>query len=144
MARISKTQTASTKTVAAPPTAKAIRVTAPKRPRARSIGVTVPTTIIADASLPAPESATTESSTIDSGPTPTPHAAPAFATKTAHLIAMLRSDPGASVTEIAAAFGWLPHTTRAALTGLRKRGHAIARSSMEGVTRYRIADGEVA
>jgi len=37
-----------------------------------------------------------------------------------------------------AATGWLPHTTRAALTGLRKKGHAIARDRVEGVTRYAI------
>ena len=144
MARISKTQTATTKTVAALPTAKANRATAPKRPRARSIGVTAPTTTIADASLPAPESATTATSITDSGPTPCLHAAPASTTKTARLIAMLRSGPGASVTEIAAVFGWLQHTTRAALTGLRKRGHRIVRSNVDGVTRYCITDREVA
>ena len=27
--------------------------------------------------------------------------------------------------ELVAATGWLPHTTRAALTGLRKRGYAV-------------------
>ena len=30
------------------------------------------------------------------------------------------------LAELVAATGWLPHTTRAALTGLRKRGYAIA------------------
>ena len=28
--------------------------------------------------------------------------------------------------------GWLPHTTRAALTGLRKRGYAVRREKLEG------------
>ena len=37
------------------------------------------------------------------------------------------------------ATGWLPHTTRAALTGLRKKGHAIAKGSRENATCYRIA-----
>ena len=32
----------------------------------------------------------------------------------------------ATIDEIVAATGWLPHTARAALTGLRKRGYAIA------------------
>jgi hypothetical protein len=30
------------------------------------------------------------------------------------------------------ATGWLPHTTRAALTGLRKRGYVIARERIDG------------
>jgi Protein of unknown function (DUF3489) len=33
---------------------------------------------------------------------------------------------------------WLPHTTRAALTGLRKRGLNIERRREDGMTRYRI------
>jgi len=104
MAHVRKAQIASTRTAAAPPAARTIRSTAPKRPRERSLGVTVPIIIVADAGLPAPESAKMSISIIDSGPTPTPHADPAFATRTARLIAMLRSNPRASVTEIAAKF----------------------------------------
>ena len=39
-----------------------------------------------------------------------------------------------------AATGWLPHTTRAALTGLRKRGYAVTidRSNKERGSTYRI------
>ena len=144
MARTNKSQTAATKTVTAPAGAKTMRVITPKRSPARSIGVTVPSPVIADASLPASGSAATTTGVIDSGPTPTPHAVTTATTKTARLIAMLRCDAGASVSEIAAAFGWLPHTTRAALTGLRKRGHVIDRSSVDGTTRYRITDREVA
>lgn len=36
------------------------------------------------------------------------------------------------------ATGWLPHTMRAALTGLKKKGHAIDRSKRDDVTCYRI------
>ena len=36
------------------------------------------------------------------------------------------------------ATGWLPHTTRAALTGLKKKGHAIGRDKRDEVTCYRI------
>jgi hypothetical protein len=32
---------------------------------------------------------------------------------------------GATLDELVAATNWLPHTTRAALTGLRRRGHEI-------------------
>ena len=53
--------------------------------------------------------------------------APRPGTKTAGVIAMLSRENGASVDELAAAMGWLPHTTRAALTGLRKRGHVLER-----------------
>jgi hypothetical protein len=35
--------------------------------------------------------------------------------------------------------GWLPHTTRAALTGLCKKGHTITKGSRDGVTAYTIA-----
>ncbi len=35
------------------------------------------------------------------------------------------SPEGATISELIAATGWLPHTTRAALTGLRKRGYAL-------------------
>jgi hypothetical protein len=43
------------------------------------------------------------------------------------------------------ATGWLPHTTRAALTGLRKRGFAIERTREEGSNSiYRIVSAPVA
>lgn len=32
--------------------------------------------------------------------------------------------------------GWLPHSTRAALTGLRKKGYPIEKTTAEGITRY--------
>jgi hypothetical protein len=58
-------------------------------------------------------------------------------TKQALVIDLLQRTQGASITELAEATGWLPHTTRAALTGLRKRGLTIAREKIEGVGRYR-------
>jgi hypothetical protein len=51
---------------------------------------------------------------------------PRNGTKIAEVIALLQRGDGATVAELVAATGWLPHTTRAALTGLRKRGYAIA------------------
>jgi hypothetical protein len=36
------------------------------------------------------------------------------------------------------ATGWLPHTTRAALTGLRKKGHAVDRRKRNDVTCYHL------
>ena len=46
-------------------------------------------------------------------------------TKKAQLIVMLSRKTGADVASISKKFGWLPHTTRAALTGLRKTGYQI-------------------
>jgi len=62
-------------------------------------------------------------------------------TKSAMVIALLQQEQGATLAELIAATGWLPHTTRAALTGLRKKGHAIGKSSRDGVTCYRIGTG---
>lgn len=59
-------------------------------------------------------------------------------TKSAQVVALLQRDTGATLPELITATGWLPHTTRAALTGLRKKGHAILRTSRDGATCYRI------
>jgi hypothetical protein len=52
-------------------------------------------------------------------------AAPAKATKKARLIALLSRKSGADVPSLSTTLGWLPHTTRAALSGLRKAGYEI-------------------
>ncbi len=51
-----------------------------------------------------------------------------------------RKTTGATLDALIEATGWLPHTTRAALTGLRKRGFVIEREldDVRG-TFYRIA-----
>jgi len=59
-------------------------------------------------------------------------------TKLSMVIELLHREGGTSLAEIVKATDWLPHTARAALTGLRKKGHAIARSSVDGETRYAI------
>jgi hypothetical protein len=62
------------------------------------------------------------------------------APKRTQLIDLLRPDPGASIGELAIALEWLPHTTRAALTGLRQRGMTIVKAKRDdGTTVYRIA-----
>jgi hypothetical protein len=53
--------------------------------------------------------------------------APRPGSKQALLVEMLCKDDGASLDALIQATGWLPHTTRAALTGLRKRGYAVER-----------------
>ena len=63
------------------------------------------------------------------------------APKRTQLIDLLRPDPGASIGELDIALEWLPHTTRAALTGLRQRGMAIVKTKRDdGTTIYRIAE----
>jgi|TARA_R110002072_G_scaffold44357_1_gene124249 hypothetical protein len=56
---------------------------------------------------------------------PTPHDAPKPITKKARLIELLKAKNGVTVPAMATALGWLPHTTRAALTGLKKDGIAL-------------------
>jgi hypothetical protein len=56
--------------------------------------------------------------------------------KQALLIEMLARSDGASINEIGAATNWLPHSARAMLTGLRKRGLTITSEKVDGVRRY--------
>jgi len=53
---------------------------------------------------------------------------PPASTKRAQLINLLERPEGASVGEIGQRLGWLPHTVRAAITGLRKAGREVTRS----------------
>lgn len=55
---------------------------------------------------------------------------------------LLMRQEGASLDELVAATGWLPHSARAALTALRKKRHAIERIRIDGVTRYRVTTGQ--
>src|SRR5215203_742292 len=60
--------------------------------------------------------------------------------KQARIIALMRRKNGASLDDMVEATDWLPHTTRAALTGLRKKGYAIEKGkSPKGKTVYRIS-----
>ena len=68
-----------------------------------------------------------------------PASAQPTGTKSAAVIALLSREDGATLDEMIAATGWLPHTTRAALTGLRKKGHVIVRGKRGEVSCYRIA-----
>ncbi|WP_334656582.1 DUF3489 domain-containing protein [Sphingomonas panaciterrae] len=76
-----------------------------------------------------------------SGAASVPAAAPApKQTKAALVLALLGRGEGATLTELVEATGWLPHTTRAALTGLRRKGRSLAKSKRDGVTCYRIVE----
>ncbi|MBV9065017.1 MAG: DUF3489 domain-containing protein [Methylobacteriaceae bacterium] len=52
--------------------------------------------------------------------------------KQANIITMMQRPKGATLDELVEATDWLPHTTRAALTGLRKRGLVVERVKDEG------------
>jgi hypothetical protein len=54
--------------------------------------------------------------------------------KIAAVVALLERPEGATLLELVDATDWLPHTIRAAMTGLRKKGHAIERSSRDNTT----------
>lgn len=56
------------------------------------------------------------------------------------IVELLRRPAGATLTELIDATGWLPHTTRAALTGLRKKGHVIDKTKRDDATCYRIPE----
>jgi hypothetical protein len=78
-----------------------------------------------------------------------PAAAPATGgareTKQALVFGLLQRKQGASLAELVAATGWLPHTTRAALTRLRQGGHDLQKEKRDtGETAYRIGPARVA
>ena len=56
------------------------------------------------------------------------------------VLTLLRRAEGATLDELDAATGWLPHTTRAAMTGLKKKGHQITRTKVDGVSRYAVTE----
>ena len=70
---------------------------------------------------------------------------PRSGSKQALIVAMLTKDKGATLAALVEATGWLPHTTRAAMTGLRKRGFAIERTRHEKLgSLYRIVGDQTA
>jgi Protein of unknown function (DUF3489) len=80
------------------------------------------------------------SSTGENGTAHQRSSSPRGGTKLAQVVELLQQDRGASIAELIVVTGWLPHTTRAALTGLRKRGFvtAIDRSDKERGSIYRV------
>lgn len=61
-------------------------------------------------------------------------------TKLDTILKHLRHKRSASLVVLEKITGWQPHSVRAALTGLRKKGHIIERSkNAKGVTVYGLA-----
>ena len=64
--------------------------------------------------------------------------APKPKSKANQLLDLLARSEGATLEQMVAATGWLPHTTRAALTGLKKKGHSVTSTKADGVRTYRL------
>lgn len=62
------------------------------------------------------------------------------APKKEQLVALLSRREGATIVELTSATGLLPRSARAALTGLRKKGHEIVKSTRDGVSCYSLED----
>lgn len=59
--------------------------------------------------------------------------------KAALIEGLLRADEGTSIAELCKATGWLPHSCRAFLTGLRKKGKGVERGRRGDVTVYKLS-----
>lgn len=64
--------------------------------------------------------------------TTAPIKAPREGSKQAKFVAMLSRKSGVTLVKASEALGWQPHTTSAAMTGLRKRGYIIERQERDG------------
>jgi Protein of unknown function (DUF3489). len=75
----------------------------------------------------------------NASPLAIPVAAPARkGTKASLLLHLLSQEGGATLDDLTRATNWLPHTVRAALCGLRKKGYIIASEKIGGVNAWRI------
>jgi hypothetical protein len=65
--------------------------------------------------------------------------APRSGSKVEKVLSLLRRASGASLDEIVKLTGWLPHSARAALSGIRKAGTEVSLTKdKDGVGRYRV------
>lgn len=66
-----------------------------------------------------------------------PQVPPVKLNKRDQLAAMLLRDEGATVGQMVVELGWLPHTVRAAMTGLKKIGFSIDSDKIDSLRTYR-------
>jgi len=64
-------------------------------------------------------------------------------TKSATIITAMSGTAGATLGEICSITTWQPHSARAFLSGLRKKGHNILKTSRDGATCYHIAPEKI-
>ena len=67
-----------------------------------------------------------------------PEPEPVRPSKRSAVVELLHRGQGATFAELIELTSWLPHTTRAALTGLRHKGHVITRAKRGTETCYHI------
>jgi hypothetical protein len=64
--------------------------------------------------------------------------APPKGSKQQLVLSLLSAANGASISELTAVTNWLPHSTRAVLSRLRKQGYVFDRQKTEGGVRYKM------
>jgi hypothetical protein len=101
-----------------------------KRPRRMAREPKTETAVVPDATQASPVTPELE----------VPPAQPKQPSKAGTVLSLLRKTEGATLDELVAATGWLPHTTRAAMTGLKKKGYQITRTKVDGISRYIVAE----
>ena len=68
----------------------------------------------------------------------------AIPTKHSQVIDLLTSEGGATLEAMSTKAGWLPHSTRAFMTGLKKKGYVLDSEKVAGVRHYRITSSPAA
>lgn len=87
-----------------------------------------------------PTEASVETTDLPGQPSATPAACNTKPlTKTAIIFGLLTRSEGVTLAHMVEVTGWLPHTARAALTGFRKKGHAVTSEVVDGVRTYRLS-----
>jgi hypothetical protein len=67
-------------------------------------------------------------------------ASPKGPNKTEKLLSLLGGSQGATLDDLMETTGWFPHTTRASLTGLRKKGYVVDRAKEGGTSRDKLVE----
>ena len=63
---------------------------------------------------------------------------PKAPTKIEVILGLLSRPQGATLADMVEATGWLPHTTRAALTGIKRKGHVLSSEKVDGTRTYHV------
>jgi len=94
---------------------------------------------------PKPEPGSTPAAFVDTanGGVASTLKSPRRGTKIAAVIELLHGSNGVTLVELVANTGWLPHTARAALTGIRKRGYAVVIDRADKGARISLSDRTV-
>jgi len=69
---------------------------------------------------------------------------PVLPTKHQQVVDLLSREGGTTLEEMSTLANWLTHSTRAFLSGLKKRGFEVVSEKVDGVRYYRITNVSVA